>query len=331
VNKFQISLANGKFFVCDENTTILDASNKAGLLLEHSCLRGKCRSCIVKVISGTSKDLVHETILSNDEKKNHILSCISIPTSNMVLDIEDAVGTAFCVKKIVPSKILSINNLNDSVIAVSLRLAPNSSFVYKSGQYVNIIKSEVKRSYSIANVSQENGPLNFLIKKYENGLMSDYWFKGAKVNDLLRIEGPLGSFFLRETKLENIIFLATGTGIAPIKAILEDISRRKKEFSNKIIWLFVGARYHEDIIWEPSQLNQNLDIRYIIVLSRGGGDWDGERGYVQDIVVKQNIPLDRAHVYACGSYAMIEAAKTILIKNGLNKNYFFSDAFVPTS
>jgi CDP-4-dehydro-6-deoxyglucose reductase len=187
------------------------------------------------------------------------------------------------------------------------------------------------RSYSIANANNENGIISFLIKKYERGLMSNYWFNEAQVNDLLRIEGPLGSFFLRETNIENIIFLATGTGIAPIKAILEDISRSKKQFLNKNLWLFVGARFDVDLLWSPNQLNEMLNINYIPVLSKGSKDWYGERGYVQDVVVKQNISLANSQVYACGSSSMIESAKMILVENGLNKNHFFSDVFVSTS
>jgi CDP-4-dehydro-6-deoxyglucose reductase len=271
-------------------------------------------------------------VLSNEEKaENWILSCNAVPISDLILDTEDLTGIQIFQKKIIPAKINSIEKINNSVIEVSLRLPPNSNFAYNSGQYVNISKGQIIRSYSIANAYNENGLISFLIKKYENGLMSNYWFDEAQVNDLLRIEGPLGSFFLRETNVENIIFLATGTGIAPIKAILEYISRSKKQFLNKNLWLFVGARFDEDLFWSPNQLNNLLNINYIPVLSRGSIDWSGERGYVQDVVTKQNISLVDSQVYACGSNVMIESAKKTLLENGLNKNHFFSDAFVATS
>lgn len=333
MNKYQICLTNGKSFSCDENSTIFEAAKLSGLMFEHSCLRGRCRSCIIEVINGTSIDLINDMVLSIEEKKNHVLSCIAIPTSNMLLDVDDLRNINLYDKKIFPAKIQSINKLNDSVIEVSLRLPPNSNFGYNSGQYVNITKGQIKRSYSIANAYQENGLLTFLIKKYDNGLMSNYWFSEAKSNDLLRIEGPLGSFFLREAEAENIIFLATGTGIAPIKAILENLSELvlAKGFTNKNLWLFVGARYEKDLFWDPNELNSKLKFNYIPVLSRGSDKWNGERGYVQDQVIRRNISLENSQVYACGSIDMIQAAKKTLIERGLNKKYFFSDAFVATS
>lgn len=329
---FQILLKNGKSFHCDSNTTIFEAAKQNGIILEHSCLSARCRSCIMLIESGTTKDKIDDLVLSADEKSNRwTLSCNALPTSDVMLDVEDLGEITIYEKKIVPAKIQSIHKLNDSVIEISLRLPPNSNFAYNSGQYVNIIRGHIKRSYSIANSHKENGLITFFIKNYENGLMSNYWFEEAKINDLLRIEGPVGSFFLRDSEVENIIFIATGTGLAPIKAILESISESERKLSNKNIWVFAGARYENDIFWQPHEFNGILNLKYIPVLSKASEDWKGEKGYVQDIVIKQNIPLANAQVYACGLNTMIEAAKKTLVENGLNKRQFFSDAFVATN
>jgi CDP-4-dehydro-6-deoxyglucose reductase len=329
---FNINLKNGKSFNCDSDTTVFEAAKKNGIILEHSCLTARCRSCAVQVESGNSIDKFDDLVLSSEEKSsNWILTCNTMPTSDLVLDIEDLRDIKVFEKKIIPAKIQSINKLNNSVIEVSLRLPPNSNFGYNSGQYVNITKGTIKRSYSVANAYKESGVLTFLIKKYENGLMSNYWFDEAKENDLLRIEGPIGSFFLRETQAENIIFLATGTGVAPIKAILESIVESPKKLSNKKIWIFTGARNQNDIFWQPNELNEIPNLKYIPVLSRASEDWEGEKGYVQDVLIKQNILLENAQVYACGSNTMIESAKKLLIEKGLNKTNFFSDAFVATN
>ena len=329
---FNVKLKNGKSFSCDSNTTVFEAAKKNGIILEHSCLTARCRSCVVQVVSGTTNDIYDDLVLSAEEKScNWMLTCNAIPTSDLVLDIEDLGDIKVFEKKIVPAKIQAINKLNDTVIEVSLRLPPNSNFGYNSGQYVNITKGTIKRSYSVANAYKESGVLTFLIKKYENGLMSNYWFDEAKENDLLRIDGPIGSFFLRETEVENIIFLATGTGVAPIKAILESITESPQKLSNKKIWIFSGARYENDLFWHPLELNGIFTLKYIPVLSRASEEWKGEKGYVQDILIKQNIPLVNAQVYACGSNKMIESAKKLLIEKGLKKMSFFSDAFVATN
>jgi CDP-4-dehydro-6-deoxyglucose reductase len=328
---FSITLKNNKTFVCDEITTIFEAAKANGIALEHSCLTARCRSCLVKIIEGTTKDKLDDLVLSMDEKeKNYTLSCNAIPTSDISMDVEDMGNVILYDKKIVPAKIQSIKKLTDDVIKVSLRLPPNANLKYNSGQYVNLIKGNLKRSYSVANAFKEKTSLEFFIKKYEKGLMSQYWFEEAKENDLLRMEGPLGSFFLRESNYENIIFLATGTGIAPIKAILENIQKSSYDFIDKKFFVFVGARYKEDLFWEPD-IHKGITIKYIPVLSRQKEDWSGEKGYVQDAVLKYPIDLEHSQVYACGSNEMIQSAKEVIIKNKLSENNFFSDAFVETN
>lgn len=320
-----------KKFECDSTSTIFEAAKNNGIILEHSCLTARCRSCAVKMESGTTIDRLDDMILSSEEKSsNWILTCNAMPTSDLVLDIDDIGDIKVFEKKIIPAKIQAINVLNDMVLEVSLRVPPNSNFGYNPGQYVNITKGTIKRSYSIANAYQSNGFLTFLIKKYENGLMSSYWFKEARINDLLRIEGPIGSFFLRETEIENIVFLATGTGVAPIKAMLEKINESEKHISKKY-WVFVGARYEKDLFLNLNEFNVISNLTYVPVLSRGSEDWNGERGYVQEILIKYNIPLTNAQVYACGSNDMIESAKKLLIEKGLNNKNFFSDAFLATN
>lgn len=329
---FQITLKNGKSFTCDSNTTIFEAAKCNGITLEHSCLSARCRSCAVRIEEGTTKNQLQELVLSSYEKSNKwILSCNAIPTSNVVLDIEDLGEIQIFEKRIIPVKIQSIIQLNESVIEVILRLPPNSNFGYNSGQYVNITKGDITRSYSVANAYEKNGKLTFFIKKYDNGLMSNYWFNKAKLNDLLRIEGPFGSFFLRESEMENVVFLATGTGVAPLKSILEGLVKSLKQYQNKKIWLFVGARYESDLFWDPSEFTTSQNLKYIPVLSRPSKEWIGEKGYVQNIVIKYNIPLAKAQVYACGSNNMIEAAKKLLTEKGLNNAHFFSDAFVQSN
>ena len=329
---FNITLKNNKSFYCDSHTTIFDAAKKAGIFLDHSCLNARCSSCIVKVISGITEDRDEELVLTEKEKKeNFVLSCNAKPLSNLKLDIEDLGDVKFFDKKILPAKISTIEKMNSDVLKIIFRLPPTAKFEFNAGQYVNLIKGTINRSYSVANKPSENNQLEFFIKKYKNGLMSKYWFEEAKVDDLLRIEGPLGSFFLRESKCEQIVFLATGTGIAPIKSIIESVLEQPSNFSKKEFWVFVGARLKEDLLWSPDLKNDKIKINYIPVLSRQTEDWNGEKGYVQDAVLKQNINLENTQVYACGSNEMIQSAKKLLFKNSLNENSFFSDAFVSTN
>ena len=327
---FLIKLKNNKTFTCDKDSTIFEAAKNSNIILEHSCLSSRCRSCIVKVVSGSTIDKEEELVLTKEDKTaNFVLSCNAKPLSDIELDIEDLSDITLFEKKIIPSKISIIEKLTDDILKIVLRLPPNSNFNFNSGQYVNIIKGNLTRSYSIANCSDHKNQLEFFIKNYENGLMSAYFFKEAKINDLLRLEGPIGTFFLRDSNLKNIVFLATGTGVAPIKSILEGLEKSHEQYQNKIFWLIVGARYQEDLFWNPNF--KILNIKYIPVLSRIDNDWKGEKGYVQDVVLKQQIDLENTQVYACGSNDMINSAKELFFKNNLKENNFFSDAFVQTN
>lgn len=327
---YTVKLKNDKTFQCNAETTIFDAAKNAGFFLEHSCLTARCRSCVVKVLEGETLDNEQELVLTEMEKQqNFVLSCNAKPLTDLKLDIEDLGDITLYEKKIVPAKINSIEELTEDIVKVTFRLPPTANFKFNAGQYVNLIKAGLSRSYSLANVDNSNNQLEFFIKKYENGLMSKYWFEEANINDLLRVEGPLGSFFLRDSKKKHIIFLATGTGVAPIKAILENLENNQfKNVKEKKIWVFVGARYEKDLFWQPKIKNK---IIYIPTLSRANDAWHGEKGYVQDVVLKQNIKLNDAQVYACGSNEMIESARKVFIINGLEKDKFHSDAFVQTN
>ena len=327
---FLIKLKNDKTFTCDKNSTIFEAAKKNDIVLEHSCLSSRCRSCVVKVLSGKTINKEDEQVLTKEDKNaNFVLSCNAKPLSDLELDIEDLGEITLFEKKITPSKISMIEKLTDNVIKVVLRLPPVSNFNFNSGQYVNIIKGNLTRSYSIANCSNHKNQLEFFIKNYENGMMSAYFFKEAKINDLLRLEGPIGSFFFRDSNFKNIIFLATGTGIAPIKSILEGLDKSYEQHQNKNFWVIIGARYKHDLFWKPNF--KNLQIKYIPVLSRPENDWDGAKGYVQNIVLNQQIDLKCSQVYACGSSDMINSAKELFFKSNLKENNFYSDAFVQTN
>jgi CDP-4-dehydro-6-deoxyglucose reductase len=329
---FQIILKNGKSFTCDSNTTVFEASKNNGILLEHSCLYARCRSCKVKVISGITQDKLDDLVLTTDEKsQGFVLSCNTIPKSDLELDLEDLGNIPFYDSKIVPAKIASLNFISDSVVKMNLRLPANVNFKYHSGQYVNISKGSVKRSYSISNAYIENSELSFYIKNYNGGEMSQYWFNDAKVGDLMRIEGPKGSFFFRESGKKQIIFLATGTGIAPVISMIEDFIVTQRINSIEKIWIFNGARYEKDLIWNIHELYDFSNVEYIPVLSKPTESWNGEIGYVQDILISKKINLTESQVYACGSDKMIESALKVLVENGLDSKSFFSDAFLPTN
>jgi CDP-4-dehydro-6-deoxyglucose reductase len=327
---FKINLKNNKYFQCSENETLIEGARKSGIILDHSCLSGRCSSCRVMVDSGLSEPTTAELGLSDKDKKGgYILSCVRTPKSNMEIQAEDLSEYGIGVAKIVPAKISVIEVVADDILKVILRFPPNQSLNFISGQYVNIVKGDIKRSYSIANSPNENSSLEFFIKKYPGGLLSNYWFNEAKINDLLRIEGPKGTFFIRNNAdCKNIVFLATGTGIAPVKSILESMADSPEKYRNATIYVFWGVKYFKDLFWNPENLA--VDIKYFPVLSREENSLS-ESGHVQNVLLSKNIELKESVVYACGSNDMIQEAKVKLTENGLPDDNFYSDAFVTSN
>ena len=156
--------------------------------------------------------------------------------------------------------------------------------------------------------------------------MSDYWFNNAKLNDLLRLNGPLGTFFLRECKNTDIFFLATGTGIAPVKAMLESLMHVPDDLQPQSITVLWGGRKPADFYIDLAAIPGKH--RYIPVISRPNEHWTGAAGYVQEILLSTAPDLSKAAVYACGSNNMIHSAKQVLSNAGLPLARFYSDAFV---
>jgi CDP-4-dehydro-6-deoxyglucose reductase, E3 len=325
-----IWLANGKSYQADGTRSILDAARDSGLVLEYSCRTGRCGTCVAKVVSGKTELLTVESSITNEKLESDcILTCCRAPASDIELDIEDLGDLASYIPKTMPARIHSIKLVSPDIIQVSLRTPPSIKLEYRAGQYIDLIGPEgVRRSYSLANAPHANGKLELDIRKVDNGKLSQYWFNEAKVNDLLRLEGPLGTFCLRNKPVSTLVLLATGTGIAPIKAILEELDSNDAPLNYEFIRVYWGGRVEEDLYWEPDF--QKLPLQFIKVLSRAPKS-SSRHGYVQDALVADGVDLTNSAVYACGSKAMIDSAKASLIELGLSEKQFYSDAFVSSS
>jgi CDP-4-dehydro-6-deoxyglucose reductase len=320
----------GQEFTQSASQTLLEAAANSLISLPYSCKTGRCSTCKCKVLSGQSVAKVDELGLSLEEKaQGFILSCVRSALTDMLIEVEDLGDQVIPEVKTLPSRVSSIEKLATDVLSVKLRFPPNTPFNFLAGQYIDVIgPGGIRRSYSIANAPALDNQLQLHIREVQSGVMSQYWFDKAKVNDLLRINGPLGSFFARPLNGRRLVFLATGTGIAPVKAILEQLAidpLDKQPLSATLYW---GGRKPQDLYADPSLWHPSL--RYVPVLSRAPGDWTGARGHVQNAALNKETDWANTVVYACGSDAMIQCAKAELTKAGLPTNRFYYDAFVPS-
>jgi CDP-4-dehydro-6-deoxyglucose reductase len=326
-----VKLLSGQTFNSDPGTSLLDSAKVAGITLEYSCRTGRCGVCKATVLSGDTEAFKGESSLTAEEvAAGMILTCCRHAISDVEIDAEDIGALGDVEVKTLPCRIDTITRLADNVVEVVLRVPPASKLHYLAGQYLDVIgEGGLRRSYSIANAPRADGKLELQIREVEQGAMSRYWFGSAKPNDLLRLEGPLGTFCLRDKDASTLVFLATGTGIAPVKAMLEQLLSNPALAAGKKILIYWGGRTVSDIYWAPRF--EALNATFVPVLSRVSLDWQGRTGYVQAVLLEDGVDLTQAVVYACGSEDMIHSAREALTLAGLPVKNFYSDAFVSSN
>ena len=316
-------------FDADAELTLLQNALQNNIVLEHSCGTGQCGACKTKLLSGEVHFDDKFNVLSEEERSQGMfLSCTANALSDLKIEAEYFAELTDIKKKTVPCKIDSIGYPVANTAILKLRLPPTADFKYLPGQYVDLMFNGVSRSYSIASASVENNLIELHIRKVENGIFSNFVFNEFKPNQLLRMQGPIGTFFIRNNK-KPIIFLAGGTGFAPVKAMVESLIASNDQ---RDIYVYWGARTGEDIYTDhPVEWSAKYsNIKSHIVVS-DDDSWSGRRGFVHQAVLDDFSQLNEYIVYACGAPAMINIAKQTFIEKGLSKHSFIADAFLPAT
>ncbi len=336
---FSITLQkSGKSFLVAEDESILDAALKQGIILAYGCKNGACGSCKAKVIEGEFAIGPHSSNGLTDEEasRNIALLCCTTPKSNCTVDAREIDGTSeFPVKK-VPCRVAGLEKLTHDVVSLKLQLPSTEKFRYIAGQYVEfLLKDGKRRAYSIATAPHEEGPLELQIRHMPGGLFTDHVFGVnpdlfLKEKDILRFEGPMGSFFLREDSDKPIIFIASGTGFAPIQAIIEHM---KANHITREMHLYWGGRRPSDIYHLEKCLNWAKDLphlHFIPVVSDALPEdaWSGRTGFVHAAAMADIPDMSGYQVYACGAPIVINSAsKDFVGKCQLPEDEFYADSF----
>lgn len=329
---------SGRSFEVPEGKSVLHAGLEAGLNMPYSCKTGVCKTCRGTVLEGTVDfGMVHPHYLSEEDKaRGYALLCQATPLSDVTIEVRELDGLAGIVVRTVPCRVMKIEKPSPDVAVVALRLPMNENMRFVAGQYVEfLLKDGVRRSYSIANPPQVTGVIDIElhIRHTPGGLFTDRVFSTLKERELLRFEGPLGTFFLRDESDKPVVFLASGTGFAPIKAMLEHAFERGINRSRPMV-LYWGCRAKRDLYmldlptrWAAEQAN----FRFVPVLSEPVPEdaWTGRTGFVHRAVMADFPDLSGHQVYACGAPPMVEAAKTeFSARCGLPPEEFFADSFL---
>ncbi|MFC4701022.1 CDP-6-deoxy-delta-3,4-glucoseen reductase [Glaciecola siphonariae] len=302
-------------------TNILSDALAESIHLEHSCKTGECGVCSAQVVSGSIENEHGEVVTDG-----RILTCQSKAVSDAIIEATYYPELANINEQTLPCKVSKVDYVTDDIVRLSFRFPPNATLDYLAGQYVDLCFKGVKRSYSIGNAPSSSSFVELHIRNVEGGKMSELIFNDLKENELMRIEGPKGTFFVRDSNLP-LILIAGGTGIAPIKAIVEDLIAKQDKRKLYIYWGMPSIDgFYLDYFQSIEQVYSN--VHYVPVLS-GEETWDGRKGFVHSAVCDDFETFEQYQVYACGSPLMIDAAKAAFIEKGLPSDAFFSDAFTP--
>lgn len=336
---------SGRQFTVEDGETILAAALRAGIGLPYGCKSGTCGTCKCMGVEGAWTQGPHSaTALSPQEaEQRKLLVCCAQPTADVVIEARELTGFGDIPVRKMPCRVAKIERAADDVAIVSLQLPANERLQFRAGQYIEfILRDGTRRSYSMATAPHADAQIALHIRHMPGGVFTDALFglktPPVKERDILRIEGPLGTFFLREESTKPIVLLAGGTGFAPIKAIAEHLFHKRvnRDEPNKParpVLLYWGARAKKDLYLDalPRQWSEEQpNFRYVPVLSEPTSDdvWTGRTGFVHRAVMEDLPDLSHHQVYACGAPLMVEAArKDFTERCGLPEDEFFADAF----
>jgi CDP-4-dehydro-6-deoxyglucose reductase len=315
--------------------TILDGALREGFNIAYACRNGACGSCKGKLLEGkVDYGEYNQGALSDEDKANgYALFCQAKPLTDVVVECREVDALKDIPVRILPCRVQKLERGGPDVMMIQLRLPGSERLMFLAGQYIDILtKTGLRRSLSLANAPHDDAVLQLHLRNY-GGPFSQFVFNTLKEKDILRFEGPLGTFFLREDSDKPIILLASGTGFAPIKAIIEHAIHKGIKRPMTLYW---GCRVRSDLYLNELAESWARDhgIQYIPVLSEPTPEdhWQGRGGFVHRAVMEDFPDMSGYQVYACGAPIVIESAKRdFSAQCKLPEDEFFCDSFTPAA
>ena len=321
---------SGKKFRTDGNSPILDDALVHGLNFPYGCQKGFCGKCKATIIEGDIEYPagVPNGISAEEVADNMALLCQCHAKSDISLVVAELDSASDIEVKTLPCKVESIQQLNHDVAQVFLKIPGSESLQYLAGQYIDLIHPDFEpRAFSIANAPSNSSLIELHVRLVDGGKFTNFVFNELEEKSLLKIEGPKGDFFFREDSKKPVILVAGGTGLGPIKSIIEHAIATNLK---RKIYLYWGVRDEVDLYTDlPMQWASEYEhIEFVPVLSEPNDSWAGRTGYVHQSVLEDFEDLTGYEVYACGPPEMVKSAANTFVEQGMIKDNFFSDAFV---
>lgn len=320
-------------FAVNDGETILEAALREGFVIAYGCRNGACGTCKGRVIVGSvdyGKYQEH-ALPETDRRLGMALFCQARPLGDITIECREIGAVRDIQVRTLPCRVQRMERLAPDVMLLELKLPANERLQFLAGQYIDILlKDGTRRSLSMANAPHDDAVLQLHLRNY-GGPFSNLVFNRMKEKEILRFEGPLGTFFLREDSDKPVILLASGTGFAPIKAIIEHALNKGIGRGMTLYW---GGRCRTDLYMNAlaEEWQRSHSVRYVPVLSepQEAENWAGRTGLVHHAVMDDFPDLSDHQVYACGAPVMVEAAhRDFTALCGLPDDEFYSDAFTP--
>ncbi len=320
-------------FPVEADETILEAGLKQGFTIPYGCRDGVCGTCKGNLLQGTIDYGNRQASALSDAEKaaGMALFCCAMPRSDLVIECREVSAVKDIIVKTLPCRVQKMEKPAEDVMVIYLRLPASERMQFLAGQYIEVMmKNDKPRSFSLANAPHDDEYLQLHVRNIPGGAFTHHVFHEMKEKDILRVKGPLGTFYLREDSNKPILFVASGTGFAPIKAIIEHALQVGIQRSMHLYW---GVRKPSDLyMLDKVSEWQKQGIKFTPVVS--DEPWPGRNGYVHQAVMEDYADLSGYQVYACGAPVVVEAAhRDYTTLRNLPEDEFFSDAFtfVPKS
>jgi CDP-4-dehydro-6-deoxyglucose reductase len=327
---------SGRAYTAAAGEALLAAAIRSGIGLPYGCKDGACGSCKCKKLEGTIVQGMHQlkALSAEEAAQGFILTCCATALTDVVIESRNVTDeSAFPIKKM-PTRVASLAKASHDVMTLRLQLPAADVFKYHAGQYIEfMLRDGVRRAYSMANAPHtqaETPQVELHIRHTPGGKFTDHVFSDMKEKEILRVEGPFGSFYLREDSPKSMVLLASGTGFAPIKAIIEHMQFKRITRPAVLYW---GGRRPADLYmndWVATKVAEMPNLSYVPVISDALAEdaWAGRTGFVHNAVLQDFPDLSAHQVYACGAPIVVDSAQAAYLQAGLPPDEFFADSFV---
>jgi CDP-4-dehydro-6-deoxyglucose reductase len=323
---------SGHQFQVEDGEAVLAAALRQGFVLPYGCKNGACGSCKGKILSGSVDYGVyqHKALTDEERSQGKALFCQAKPLCDLVIEARTIGAVKDIPVKTLPCRVQKLERVADDVMILGLKLPANERLQFLPGQNLEfLLKDGSRRCFSMANAPHDDELIQLHVRHVPGGQFTDHVFGKMKERDILRFEGPHGTFFLREDSAKPIVFVASGTGFAPIKSIIEHALNKGIARPMTLYW---GGRRPKDLYLHAlaSGLAQQGKLKYVPVISDALPEdaWAGRTGFVHRAVMADFPDLSGHQVYACGVPIMVDSARRDFIAGcKLPEDEFYADSF----